>query len=269
MRLILFTVILYCLMSCSKVNDMCDREFDHCITSDSVLLNLPSDSVDLEYSSLDIKELSNSAELPLQVSSSYVVEKRLLNNEPKVFEKKEIISSESNSTIRSTNDLGQVIYKVPDTMKVMNNYEVIVRISKSSNNVEITSNLNGKIFSKNIKTSNKMQVELVDPTNSFQIKEINNQKQLVDSTYTEWKFNVLPLKPGSNKLDLVVSIIKGDDIKQVVFSDEIFVHSNTPAQIKEFWYENWKWSIEKLIIPVITWFFGMWWGKRTEKRKKK
>ena len=269
MRLMLFTILVFFFVSCHKMNDVCNHEYDHCVTSDSVSINLTPDSIESDYSPIDSKELSESTELPLQTSSSYIFEERLSTNESKVFKKKEIISSESNSTIRTTNDLGQVIYKVPDTMKVMNNYEVIVRISKSSNNVEITSNLNGKIFSKNIKTSNKMQVELVDPTNSFQIKEINNQKQLVDSTYTEWKFNVLPLKPGLNKLDLVVSIIKGDDIKQVVFSDEIFVHSNTPAQIKEFWYENWKWSIEKLIIPVITWFFGMWWGKRTEKRKKK
>ena len=265
MRVVFFMLVVFCIVSCNKMNDVCDHEYGHCVTSDSVSINLTPDSIDLEYLSIDKKKLSNSTELPLQTSSSYVVEERLSNNESKVFQKKE---SESNFTIRSTNDLGQVIYKVPDTMKVMNNYEVIVRISKSSNNVEITSNLNGKIFSKNIKTSNKMQVELVDPTNSFQIKEINNQKQLVDSTYTEWKFNVLPLNPGLNKLDLVVSIIKGDDIKQVVFSDEIFVHSNTPAQIKEFWYENWKWSIEKLIIPVLTWFLGMWWGKRREKKKR-
>jgi hypothetical protein len=269
MRILFFSMMMICFVTCTKIDDLCGHECDHCVSSDSMSVNPNPDSIVYEYSPLDKKELSNSSELPLERSSSYIVEERLSNNESKVLHKKEIVTSESKSTIQSTNDLGQVIYKVPDTMKVMNNYEVIVRISKSSNNVEITSNLNGKIFSKNIKTSNKMQVELVDPTNSFQIKEINNQKQLVDSTYTEWKFNVLPLKPGSNKLDLVVSIIRGDDIKQVVFSDEIFVHSNTPAQIKEFWYENWKWSMEKLIIPVITWFFGIWWGKRSEKKKKK
>lgn len=261
-------MLMFCFVGCTNMSDVCDHEYNHSITTGSVSVNMTPDSMSFRYSPLDKEVLSDSTVLPLQLSSSYIVEERLSNNELKIFQKKEIVSSKPNSTIRSTNDLGQVIYKVPDTMKVMNNYEVVVRISKSSNNVEITSNLNGKIFSKNIKTSNKMQVELVDPTSSFQIKEINNQKQLVDSTYTEWKFNVLPLKPGSNKLDLVVSIIKGDDIKQVVFSDEIFVHSNTPAQIKEFWYENWKWSIEKLIIPVLTWFLGMWWGKRREKKKR-
>jgi len=172
--------------------------------------------------------------------------------------------------VNSETDLGQVIYKVPDTMRVMKNYDVIVRISKSQTNIEMHNNLNGKIIQKSIKTSNRMSVELIDPTgNSFQIKEVNSQKQIVDSSYTEWKFNVMPLKSGQNKLDLVISIFKNDDVKQIVYSDEIWVKSNTPAQIKTFWYDNWKWSMEKLIIPVITWLFGMWWGKRREKKKRR
>jgi hypothetical protein len=184
---------------------------------------------------------------------------------------KEVIKNSTTETkVNSETDLGQVIYKVPDTMKVMKNYDVIVRISKSQTNIEISNNLSGKIIQKSIKTTNRMSVELVDPTGeSFQIKEVNSEKQLVDSSYTEWKFNVMPLKSGQNKIDLVISIFKNDDVKQIVYSDEIWVQSNAPAQIKSFWYDNWKWSIEKLIIPVITWLFGMWWGKRREKKKRR
>ena len=115
-----------------------------------------------------------------------------------------------------------------------------------------------------------MSVELIDPIGDiFQIKEVNIQKQLVDSSYTEWKYNIMPLKSGQNKLDLVISIYKDDDVKQIVYSDDIYVQSNAPAQIKSFWYDNWKWSIETLIIPIITWLFGLWWGKRSEKRKRR
>lgn len=184
--------------------------------------------------------------------------------------KERIIKNNTSSIVNTETNLGQVIYKVPDTMQVMKNYEVIVRISKSQTNIEINNNLNGKVIKKSIKTSNRMQVELIDPTgNSFKINEINSQKQLVDSTYTEWKYNVMPLKSGQNKLDLVISIFKDDDVKQVVYSDEIYVKTNAPAQIKTFWYDNWKWSMEKILIPIITWIFGMWWGKRSEKKKRK
>lgn len=184
---------------------------------------------------------------------------------------KEVVKNNINERLVNTNnELGQVIYKVPDTMLVRKSYEVVVRISRTTGNIEIKSNLNGKITSKNIKTSNKMSVELKDATGGlFDIKEITAQKQLVDSSYTEWRYNVIPLKSGQNKLDLVISIFKNDDVKQIVYSDEIYVQSNTPAQIKYFWYDNWKWSIETLIVPFLTWLFGLWWGKRSEKKKRR
>jgi hypothetical protein len=184
---------------------------------------------------------------------------------------KEIVKNTNSTTnVNSQSDLGQVIYKVPDTMQVMKNYDIIIRISRSNTNVEISQNLNGKVITKNIKTSHTMQVELVDPTGEcFKVSEVNSQKQIVDSSYTEWRFNVTPLKSGNNKLNLVVSIFKNDDVKQTVYSDEIYVQANAPAQIKSFWYENWKWSMEKIIIPILAWLFGRWWGKRSEKKKRR
>jgi hypothetical protein len=184
---------------------------------------------------------------------------------------KEVVKNTNSTTnVNSQSDLGQVIYKVPDTMQVMKNYDIIVRISRSNTNVEISQNLNGKVITKSIKTSHTMQVELVDPTGEcFKILEVNSQKQMVDSSYTEWRFNVTPIKSGNNKLNLVVSIFKNDDVKQTVYSDEIYVQANAPAQIKSFWYENWKWSMEKIIIPILAWLFGRWWGKRSEKKKRR
>ena len=70
--------------------------------------------------------------------------------------KEKVIKNNTSSIVNTETNLGQVVYKVPDTMKVMKNYEVIVRISKSQTNVEIHNNLNGKTFQKSIKTSNKM-----------------------------------------------------------------------------------------------------------------
>lgn len=181
-----------------------------------------------------------------------------------------VINKYSKANVNSQSDLGQVVYKVPDTMRVMKNYDIIVRISRSKTNVEISENLNGKVVTKSIKTSHTMQVELVDPTGEcFKISEVNSQKQMVDSSYTEWIFNVTPLKSGNNKLNLIVSIFRNDDVKQTVYSDEIYVQANAPAQIKTFWYENWKWSMEKIIIPILAWLFGRWWGKRSEKKKRR
>jgi hypothetical protein len=173
----------------------------------------------------------------------------------------------NNKEINHNISNGQIVYRVPDTMQVMKKYDIIVRISKSQDNISIIENINGKITKKNIITSSRMEVNLIDVSESFIIKKVNTDKQIIDSTYTEWLFSVMPIKPGINKLNLVVSIIKGDDVKQTVYSDNIFVKSNTPAQIKKFWYENWKWSMDKFIIPILTWFLGIWIGIKRNKKK--
>lgn len=257
MRYTLFILILI-LLGCATTKNTPKDSNPEIFTENDTLKLVSSDSL-LTDSLIEPKtELVSEAMIKPYTPQKEVIIKEVIKN------------STTQTKINSETDLGQVIYKVPDTMKVMKNYDVIVRISKSRTNIEIHNNLSGKIIQRSIKTTNKMSVELVDPTgDSFQIKEVNSEKQLVDSSYTEWKFNVMPLVSGKNKLDLVISIFKNDDVKQIVYSDEIYVQSNAPGQIKTFWYDNWKWSMEKLIIPVITWLFGMWWGKRREKRKRR
>jgi len=172
------------------------------------------------------------------------------------------------SSNESNVDLGRILYVVPDTMYVMKNYEIVIRISNSQSNNLIFQNLERQMIraeseTRIIRTTGKMQVELIDPQKScFNITSINSNKQLVDSTFTEWKFNVQPIKSGTNRLDLVVSIFIEDDIKQISYSDEIYVRTNPKAQIADFWFTNWKWILEKLILPLITWFIGYWMGKR-------
>jgi hypothetical protein len=53
--------------------------------------------------------------------------------QPKNSEKLEVIVQKTILNTNKESQLGQIIYKVPDTMKVFKNYEVIVRISKSQN----------------------------------------------------------------------------------------------------------------------------------------
>jgi hypothetical protein len=172
------------------------------------------------------------------------------------------------SSNESNVDLGRILYVVPDTMYVMKNYEIVIRISNSQSNNLIFQNLERQMIraeseTRIIRTTGKMQVELIDPQKSyFNITSINSNKQLVDSTFTEWKFNVQPIKSGTNRLDLVVSIFIEDDIKQISYSDEIYVRTNPKAQIADFWFTNWKWILEKLILPLITWFIGYWMGKK-------
>jgi hypothetical protein len=161
-------------------------------------------------------------------------------------------------------DLGEVVYKVPDTMIVFTTYKITVRISKKSGTIDITENLDGKITKSSIKTSSKMEVMLVDPNgdSSFKIKQINNDQQVIDSLgYTEWIFSVTPLKSGNRSLNLVISIISSDGKKQKVYNDVVHIKSSISKEATTFWNKYWQWLFTTFLIPI---FVFIW--KRKNKK---
>lgn len=163
----------------------------------------------------------------------------------------------------STGSIGEILYKVPDTMVVFHEYTITVRISRKIGTTEIMENLDGKVTKKTITTSERMDVILVDssPDSSFSIKNINTSGQIIDSVdYTEWKFGAKPLKPGRKTLNLVVSIISESGIKQKVYSDDIQVKANIGGEVKSWWGKYWQWMFTTIIIPLVIYFW---------KRKKK
>ena len=219
----------------------------------------------------DLFEYENGNETGMESSGSQDEKDKNLTTSPPPTESKQEdsvyvapkLQNESNASYIIDN--GRILYVVPDTMLVMKNYEIVIRISKSNSQTTISQNIQrkDKVKTEQIKTTSKMQVELIDPQKDcFNITSVNSSKQLVDSTYTEWKFNVQPIKSGTNRLDLVVSIFLNEDLKQVSYSDEIFVKANPKAQIKDFWSTNWKWIFEKLVLPLVTWFIGYWMGRK-------
>lgn len=164
--------------------------------------------------------------------------------------------------------MGQIVYNIPDTMDVFQDYKIVIRISKESNLIEIKENLNGRTVRSDLRVENRMEVKVVDPSgDNFKIIPINRERQLVESgEYTQWSFSVTPLKIGEDlKLDLVVSIIVGEDVKEIVYTDSVLVKSSPTKQIKSWWDRNWSWMVEVMLIP-----FGIWiWNYLKEKFKKK
>lgn len=190
------------------------------------------------------------------------------NNTIHLLRQESVVVEKQQHRRNTTTTGGQIIYSVPDTMQVAKNYQVVVRISSCQKNIEIEENISGRVVRKSIKTSSRMQVELVDPGEDvFTIKPITTQKQIIDSSYTEWRWSVTPKKSGDYSLDLVVSIIIGDDVKQTVLSDRIWIKTNTRATVKKFWYENWKWSFEKILIPLVAWIGGILIGRKLKDKK--
>ena len=165
--------------------------------------------------------------------------------------------------------IGVVFYQVPDTMIVFNKYPVRVRISKEKKVEVITEGLdskNGEVVASNVAISQKMEVTLKDesPDNdpSFIISQINNDQQIVDNDgYTEWIFNVQPVKHGNKKLNLVISIVKNDAKKQIVYTDNIVVKESIKGEVKTFWEKYWQYIISTFLLPL---FYFIW--KRFSKK---
>lgn len=156
---------------------------------------------------------------------------------------------------------GNLVYDIPDTMKYMNIYQVVVRIDRTPKKEFVFEGLTDPVEA-TIRTSDVMEVELIDPTEkSFSIVRINNPQQIVDTIdYTQWVFDVVPLRSGSLKLKVVVSIISNGNKKQVVYSDDVTVTSNIVAlakvQTKTFFEKHWKWVMTVIVIPFVIWFYN-------------
>lgn len=167
--------------------------------------------------------------------------------------------SENISTTNSRDILGQIVYKIPDTMVIHRDHKIVVRISKESNLISIQDNLSGKVVVSQVRVENRMEVKIIDPTGeNFKIIPINRERQLIESgEYTQWNFNVVPIKTGKDlKLDLVVSIVIGEDTREIVYTDKILVKSNPKKQVKSWWERNWHWFFEIMLIPFAIWMWN-------------
>jgi hypothetical protein len=161
--------------------------------------------------------------------------------------------------------MGKLIYDIPDTMSLRVTYVIKVRINRDTTQTNIKQNINTKRQSV-IKTTSSMQVELIDPNPSdskkFDIVKNNSEVQMVEKDdYTEWSFSVTPIRSGKSVLNIVVSIIKGDLKKQIVYSDSVLVETDAIVVVNSFWEQHWQWIFSTIIIPISVWL----WNKKKKK----
>ena len=201
-----------------------------------------------------------------------MVSERLIRNNPSpkatTPTKVKILKVENTKIYNKTNNEGSLVYKIPSEMKVRETYQVFVRIGKSS--VNIYENLNGDVRETVIPVTQTMEVNLIDPSpkdsKSFDIVADNQAVQIVDSSesYTQWSWNVTPLKTGSTNLKVVVSIIRNGNKKEVVYEDKVVVKVNPIKQIA-FWFNKyWQWLFTALLIPIFKWLYDKYFKKEKE-----
>lgn len=156
---------------------------------------------------------------------------------------------------------GRVVYKIPERMTIRETSKVLLRISKSKATVSVYDNLDGTVRTSEIPVTQTMEVNLVDPSpadnKSFEIVPDNNAVQVVDSgdTYTEWTWNVTPVRAGSSSLKIVVSVIRDGNKKDVVYEDSVKVERDISNQISFFWSKYWQWLIGTFLLPFFLWLY--------------
>jgi hypothetical protein len=176
---------------------------------------------------------------------------------------------------------GLIAYSVPDEMTVGENYNVKIRITKDStqkkmlvigdNKIPINdTTVQSTITIESIRVSSIMSASLTtDSEENFKIASKSTETQNIEQLgYTEWEWNVIPLKSGEHELKLIIKVrITSEDGEKsfkdiVVFEKNIFAKKNVSYSIKNLFNKYWQWSLSTLIIPFIVWLYN-------RKKKKK
>ena len=168
---------------------------------------------------------------------------------------------------------GSLVYNIPDTMDLGKTYIVKFRINRDTSKKDIFVGI--KPYMKSvIRTTSQMLVQVKDPSpdndKAFDILQTTTDIQDVDNDgYTEWVYSITPKKNGSHELNVVIQIIRGNNKKDIVYENIVWIKNKPMVIIKGFWEENWKWVISTLgsIITFLLSFFGIkkWKENREDK----
>ncbi len=125
---------------------------------------------------------------------------------------------------------GSVLYRIPNRMPMGSATLCTVRISFEEEKLIEQIDLDEHVRIQDIRISEVMQVELLDPTDSppFTIRSIHSTEQFIDrDTFTEWQFLVTPRRQGTFPLLLkvaVLELIMGKERKrEIVLTEEVMI----------------------------------------------
>lgn len=186
-------------------------------------------------------------------------------------------STSNTSTVNNTKNekyvKGKIAYTIKDTMKVGTNYRIVLRITKEMTTAELVDNISDKpvkVIVENIRIGNIMNAVLIDPEGNFSILNLSSEEQNIEEhDYTEWSWNVKPLKSGECPLKLIIKVKifteNGEFLKDIpVFDKTVNVNSNAKFTIGTFFQNNWSYLLSTIIIPFIIWL----WNRRKKKEEK-
>jgi hypothetical protein len=174
-----------------------------------------------------------------------------------------IIEVKNTKVIKNNTNLseGRIVYKIPNIMKIRSTYKVFVRISKSKSTLSIYDSLSGEVKTSILPITETMEAKLIDlspkDNKCFDIQEQNDGVQLVENgdTYTEWSWGVTPIRLVNSKLEIVISVIRDGNKKDIVYEDTVEVERDIREQILFFLKKYWQFLMTSMIIPFVVWFY--------------
>ena len=153
--------------------------------------------------------------------------------------------------------IGTMVYNPPDKMTVGVRERVEARISREEFTEGLAQGLKGRGVPQveEIKVGTLMKVRLMG--DRFDIKPLSHEEQVVArSEFTQWEWDVVPLKAGRQVLSLSVTVkipVPGYGEKQrdyPVLERDIDVSVNRMDSIMNFLGDNWKWLITTIIAAT-------------------
>lgn len=155
---------------------------------------------------------------------------------------------------------GLMVHNIPNEMKVGESTRVELRITRNAYFSEFEIGLKDANKTTTIRTSSKMHVKLydgsADTNNPFFIVNSVNKKalQLVANgkSTTYWQWDVLPVRSGKSKLNLIIHIVSDEGETWIpVHEDDIEIESNLSWSVKRFFTDHWEFFAGGVIIPVL------------------
>jgi len=185
-----------------------------------------------------------------------------------------IIEVKNTKVIKNNTNLseGRIVYKIPNIMKIRSTYKVFVRISKSKSTLSIYDSLSGEVKTSILPVTETMEAKLIDlspkDNKCFDIEEQNDGVQLVENgdTYTEWSWGVTPIRLINSKLEIVISVIRDGNKKDIVYEDTVEVEKDIKEQILFFLKKYWQVLMTSIAIPFLVWFYKSRKEKKDEKK---
>jgi hypothetical protein len=165
---------------------------------------------------------------------------------------------------------GLIAYKVPKVMEVGESYLIKIRITRENNvtllivgdrKIPIADEGNSVVNIESISISPIMSANLYTTKGAFKIDTLATEYQNISTKgYTEWAWNVIPLKGGNNLLKLSVKIRVKENGESyykdiVVFDKKIHIKSNIAFSLTTWLATYWQYLLTVILLPFIKWAY--------------